>query len=69
MDILKRIRDNGVLVGLSAHNPALIELAEEKDWKVDYYMACLYYRTRTAEELRKLLGADLPLGRPSSIVH
>src|ERR1700686_1828490 len=43
-DLLKRIRDKGVLVGLSAHNPALIELAEEKDWKVDYYMACLYYR-------------------------
>ena len=26
-DLLKRIRDTGVLVGLSAHNPALIELA------------------------------------------
>ena len=61
-DLLKRIRDAGVLVGLSAHNPALIELAEEKDWKVDYYMASLYYRTRSDEELRKLLGADLPLG-------
>ena len=61
-DLLKRIRDTGVLVGLSAHNPALIELAEEKDWKVDYYMASLYYRTRSDEELRKLLGADLPLG-------
>jgi hypothetical protein len=61
-DLLKRIRDTGALVGLSAHNPALIELAEEKDWKVDYYMACLYYRTRTNEELRKLLGTDLPLG-------
>ena len=29
-DLLKRIRDKGVLVGLSAHNPALIELAEEE---------------------------------------
>jgi hypothetical protein len=61
-DLLKRIRDTGALVGLSAHNPALIELAEEKDWKVDYYMACLYYRTRTNDELRKLLSGDLPLG-------
>ena len=28
--LLRRIRDTGVLVGLSAHNPALIQLAEEK---------------------------------------
>jgi hypothetical protein len=61
-DLLKRIRDQGVLVGLSAHNPALIELAEEKGWDVDYYMCCLYYLTRTGEEVRKLLGGELPLG-------
>jgi hypothetical protein len=61
-DLLKRIRDNGVLVGLSAHNPALIELAEEKHWDVDYYMCCLYYLTRPRTEYQKLLGADLPLG-------
>src|SRR5439155_20003536 len=33
-DLLKRIRDRGVLVGLSAHNPALVELAEEKGWDI-----------------------------------
>jgi hypothetical protein len=61
-DLLKRIRDTGVLVGLSAHNPAVIELAEEKGWDVDYYMCCLYYLTRPREEFQKILGADLPLG-------
>jgi hypothetical protein len=61
-DLLKRIRDTGVLVGLSAHNPALIELSEEKKWDVDYYMCCLYYLTRPRDELKKLLGTDLPLG-------
>jgi hypothetical protein len=61
-DLLKRIRDQGVLVGLSAHNPALVELSEDKGWAVDYYMCCLYYRTRSREELQKLLGDDLPLG-------
>jgi hypothetical protein len=61
-DLLKRIRDKGVLVGLSAHNPALIELAESKGWAVDYYMCCLYYLTRPREEFQKVLGADLPLG-------
>ncbi|MBI2947601.1 MAG: twin-arginine translocation signal domain-containing protein, partial [Verrucomicrobia bacterium] len=60
--LLKRIRDTGVLVGLSAHNPALVEQAEEKGWDVDYYMCCLYYRTRNRDEYVKLLGSDLPLG-------
>ena len=61
-DLLKRIRDQGVLVGLSAHDPRLIETAEEKGWDVDYYMTCLYYLTRPKEELRAILGGDLPLG-------
>jgi hypothetical protein len=61
-DLLKRIRDQGVLVGLSAHNPAVIELAEEKGWDVDYYMCCLYYLTRPRDEFQKLVGKDLPLG-------
>lgn len=61
-DILKRIRDQGVLVGLSGHNPAVIELAEDKGWDVDYYMCCLYYLTRPRAEYSKLLGNDLPLG-------
>jgi hypothetical protein len=61
-DLLKRIRGRGVLVGLSAHDPALIELAEDKGWDVDYYMCCLYYLTRPRDELAKVLGKDLPLG-------
>ncbi len=61
-DLLKRIRDAGVLVGLSAHNPALIEVSEEKGWDVDYYMCCLYYLTRPRDEFQKLLGGELPIG-------
>jgi hypothetical protein len=61
-DLLKRIRDQGVLVGLSAHDPRLIETAESKGWDVDYYMCCLYYLTRPKDELRQLLGDHLPLG-------
>jgi hypothetical protein len=61
-DLLKRIRQTGVLVGLSAHNPALIQLSEEKGWDVDYYMCCLYYLTRPREEFQKLLGGELPVG-------
>ena len=61
-DLLKRIRDNGVLVGLSAHDPTLVELSEEKGWDVDYYMCCLYYLTRPREEFANLLGGELPVG-------
>jgi hypothetical protein len=61
-DLLKRIRDQGVLVGLSAHNPVLIELALEKNWDVDYFMCCLYYLTRPREEYQQILGKELPLG-------
>jgi hypothetical protein len=61
-DLLKRIRQTGVLVGLSAHNPEVLELAEEKGWDVDYYMCCLYYLTRPKAEFQAILGKDLPLG-------
>jgi hypothetical protein len=61
-ELLKRIRDQGVLVGLSAHDPTLIEEAEERGWDVDYYMSALYNLTRPREESRKILGEDLPLG-------
>ncbi|MCI0637602.1 MAG: twin-arginine translocation signal domain-containing protein [Gemmataceae bacterium] len=60
--LLERIRKQNVLVGLSAHNPELIELAEDRKWDVDYYMCCLYYLTRPRAELQTLLGKDLPLG-------
>ena len=61
IDLLKRIRSSGVLVGLSAHDPSLLELAEEQGWDVDYYMCCLYYLTRPREEFQQLLG-EVPLG-------
>ena len=60
-DLLKRIRSTGVLVGLSCHNPALVEIAEERGWDVDYYMCCLYYLNRPREETTVALG-EVPIG-------
>ncbi|MBI3466742.1 MAG: hypothetical protein HY000_27335 [Planctomycetes bacterium] len=60
-DMLKRIRQSGVLVGMSAHNPEVIRIAEDEGWDVDYYMCCLYYLTRPCEELQKCLG-EVPMG-------
>ncbi len=55
-EFLKRVRDAGLLVGLSTHMPAVVEYVEEKGWDVDFYMTCVYERHRSREELKKLLG-------------
>jgi hypothetical protein len=60
-DMLKRIRQAGVLVGLSSHNPELVRIAESEGWDVDYYMCCCYYLTRPKEEFEQLLG-EVPMG-------
>ena len=61
-DFLKRVRDAGLMVGVSTHMPAVIEAVEDKGWDVDYYMTCVYERHRTAAELKKLLGhVPIPL--------
>lgn len=61
LDYLKRIRDTGVMVGLSCHNPREVEYAEEKGWDVDYYMTSLYYMIRPRAEFERMLG-QVPLG-------
>ncbi len=61
-DFLKAVRDSGVMVGLSTHNPHVIEEVESQDWDIDYYMTCLYRVSRTLEETRKELGGEAPLG-------
>ena len=55
-DFLKRVRDAGMLVGVSTHMPAVVDAIESKGWDLDYYMTCVYERHRSAEELKKLLG-------------
>jgi hypothetical protein len=60
-DFLKAVRDSGVLVGLSTHDPQFLEQSESENWDVDFYMTSLYYLTRSPEEVQKLLGTR-PLG-------
>ena len=59
-EFTKRARQTGVLVGVSTHKPEVIEYIEERGWDLDFFMGCVYNRTRTADEIRKLLG-QLPL--------
>lgn len=51
-EFCKMVRDTGVMVGVSAHNPAVFDVIESEDWDVDYYQTCLYRVSRTAEEAR-----------------
>ena len=62
-DFLKRVKDAGLMAGVSTHMPAVVDTIESKGWELDYYMTCVYQRHRTKEELEKLLGqAPLPIG-------
>jgi len=60
-DFTKAVRDSGVMVGVSTHNPAVVDHIESQGWDVDYYMTCLYRVSRTPAEARKELG-EAPLG-------
>jgi hypothetical protein len=60
-EFLKKVRDAGVMVGLSCHNPNVIDYVEEKGWDIDYYMTCFYRVSRTHEESVREFG-EAPLG-------
>lgn len=56
-DFVKRVRDAGVLAGVSAHNPDCIKRVADEGWPVDLFMTCFYYLTRPADELQKMAPA------------
>ena len=60
-EFLKAVRDTGVMVGVSTHNPAVIDTAEGEGWDVVYFQTCLYRVSRTAEEARAEFG-ESPIG-------
>ncbi|HCO93212.1 MAG TPA: hypothetical protein DIU00_04550 [Phycisphaerales bacterium] len=53
-DFVKRVKDSGVLAGVSAHNPDCIKQIADEGWPVDLFMTCFYYLTRTQEELENM---------------
>jgi len=56
----KKTRDLGMKVGVGTHKPEVIALVEEQNWDVDFYAGCVYNRTRTPDEWRRVLGGELP---------
>ncbi len=64
-DYVKRLHDLGVFAGVSTHSPQVLARIEDSGWENDYYMACVYYLTRTPDELKgiyndKLVEKDEP---------
>ncbi len=55
-DFVKAVQDAGLPGGVSTHNPAVVDFIEQRGWRVDYYMTCLYHVTRTREDARKEFG-------------
>ena len=49
-DFVKAAKDQGLLAGVSAHNPDCIKRAADEGWEVDFFMACLYYITRPKDQ-------------------
>lgn len=54
----KKARDTGVVVGVGTHRPEVIATIEEQGWDVDFYAGCVYDRTRTAEEWKRVLNGS-----------
>lgn len=57
-EYLKVMRDSGVQVGLGTHIPEVIEYSEDKEWDVDFYMACLYNLNRQIRESALVSGIE-----------
>jgi len=61
LDTLAQIRQADILVGLSTHNPEVIEYTEAKGWDLDFYMACVYRKSRNHTELMEIMS-EAPIG-------
>lgn len=58
---LSCIRDSGVMVGLSTHNPEVIDYTSAEGWDLDFYMACVYRKSRNHAELMEIMR-EVPIG-------
>ena len=66
----KRVRDAGLMVGVSTHMPAVIDAVESKGWDVDFYAGCAYNLTRSDDEWRRVLDmASLVISASAGIAH
>jgi hypothetical protein len=62
-DYVKAVKDQGIMAGVSAHNPDVIKKIADDGWDVDFFMTCFYYLTR------KLDMRDKPPTLPTGGYH
>ncbi len=55
-DFVKRVRDLGVLAGVSTHSPANLRRMADEGWENDLFMTSFYQVTLPADEQRRLYG-------------
>jgi len=48
-DYVKAVHDQGILAGISAHNPDNIKRITDAGWENDFFMTCFYYLTRFSD--------------------
>ena len=61
-EFVMRVKDTGLMAGVSMHNPEVMDYIEDSGWPVDYYMTCFYRVSRNREEARALMNGEAPLG-------
>jgi hypothetical protein len=55
-DFVKEVKDAGVLAGVSAHRPDVIDRITDDNWENDLFMTCCYVMSRAPEDLQQILG-------------
>lgn len=65
-DYVKAVRDQGVLAGVSAHNPDCIKRIADEGWEVDFFMTSFFFLTRHRfpGRLEQDATPSLELGQP-----
>ncbi len=62
-DYVKKVKDQGILAGVSTHCPDTIKRIMDEGWENDFFLCSFYYLTRPREEMEKRLG-KVPVGEP-----
>ena len=61
-DFVKAVHDQGLLAGVSAHNPECIQKVADAGWEVDFFMTCFHFLTRKVFQ-----KADDPKTEPETL--
>lgn len=62
-DFVKKVKDHGLLAGVSSHCPEHIKRVADAGWENDFFLTCFYYVNRPIEEQKKQLG-KVTVGEP-----